>query len=435
MSRNLPKLLCAAVLFFCVQTSGICQRYLSDLDTSLFIKDTLRPFLKRFDNIHFSGYIQPQFQVAESKGSRSYDGGDFSQYSSSRFMLRRARIKLDYFIPTTDNYPKALFTFQMDATERGVFVRDMFMRLYETKGHNFSFTAGLFARPFGFEVNLGSNFRESPERGRMSQILMPTERDLGMMITYEPLMHEAKNHWLKIDAGVFNGQGLSGTTDFDSHKDFISRATIKPIKLGYFEISGGLSTLQGGWRQQSKYVYTSTVGNNGEKIFSLDSSESNIGKILPRRYYGADVQLEYKHLWGSTEIRGEYWFGKQPGTETSSVNPGTLPVLPGYIRNFNGAFIYFLQNIVNKKNQLLLKYDWYDPNTKVKKEDIGKTGTNLTAADIKYSTLGLGYLYYFSDNIKLLLYYSIVKNESTLLAGYTSDSKDNIFTFRLQFKF
>jgi hypothetical protein len=68
----------------------------------------------------------------------------------------------------------------------------MFMRLYETKGHNFSFTAGLFARPFGFEVNLGSNFRESPERGRMSQILMPTERDLGMMITYDPLKHEAK---------------------------------------------------------------------------------------------------------------------------------------------------------------------------------------------------------------------------------------------------
>lgn len=434
MSRNLPKLLCAAVLFFCVQ-KVYCQRYLSDLDTSLFIRDTLRPFLKRFDNIHFSGYIQPQFQAAQSRGVHSFDGGDFSTYSSSRFMLRRARIKLDYFIPTADNYPKALFTFQMDATERGVFVRDMFMRLYETKGHNFSFTAGLFARPFGFEVNLGSNFRESPERGRMSQTLMPTERDLGMMITYEPLKHVAKNQWFKIDAGVFNGQGLSSTTDFDSHKDFISRVTIKPVKRGDVELSGGLSLLQGGWRLQSKYVFSSAVNNNGEKIFLLDSAESNIGKILPRKYYGADVQVKYKHAWGATEIRGEYWFGKQPGTETTTVNPGIVPITPGYIRNFNGAFVYFLQNIINEKNQLLMKYDWYDPNTKVKKDDIGKAGTNLTVADIKYSTLGIGYLHYFSDNIKLLLYYSIVKNESTLLPGYSADLKDNIFTFRMQFKF
>jgi hypothetical protein len=42
-------------------------------------------------------------------------------------------------------------------------------------------TAGFFARPFGFEVNLGSSYRETPERGRMSQTLMPGERDLGVM--------------------------------------------------------------------------------------------------------------------------------------------------------------------------------------------------------------------------------------------------------------
>ena len=64
-------------------------------------------------------------------------------------------------------------------------------------------TAGMFARPFGYEVNLSSTFREAPERGRMSQILMPSERDLGAMITYEPLRRDAKNKIIKIDAGVF----------------------------------------------------------------------------------------------------------------------------------------------------------------------------------------------------------------------------------------
>ena len=433
------KLVKAFLLFFTVLNVSITvhsQRYLSDLDSSLlYLKDTVRPLLKRFENLQFSGYIQPQFQLADTEGAKSYNGGDFSAFSKSRFMLRRARIKLDYLLRTEDNYPKALFTFQVDATERGVNVRDMFMRLYETKGHNFSLTAGLFARPFGYEVNLSSAYRETPERGRMSQILMPTERDLGAMITYEPLRHNANNHFIKLDAGLFNGQGLSGTTDFDSHKDIISRVTVKPIELNKMVFSGGLSCLYGGWRQGTKYVYKNGTAVSGDKIFVVDSSLSNIGKIAPRHYYGADMQIILKHAWGQTEWRFEYWTGQQPGSSTSTTNPGTIPTVPTYRRHFNGTFFYFLQNIINNQNQLLVKYDWYDPNTKVETDDIGKSGTNLTVADIKYSTWGIGYAHYFNDHVKIILYYEFVKNEITQLPGFTSDQKDNIFTCRLQFRF
>jgi hypothetical protein len=157
------------------------------------LNDTVRPLIKRFENLHFSGYIQPQFQLADTKEPKQHLVAAISLLTQKvRFMLRRARLKLDYLLATNDNYPKALFTFQIDATERGVNVRDMFMRLYETKGHNFSLTAGLFARPFGYEVNLSSAYREAPERGRMSQTLMPTERDIGVMIAYEPLRRSAK---------------------------------------------------------------------------------------------------------------------------------------------------------------------------------------------------------------------------------------------------
>ena len=143
------------------------QRNLTDIDSSFFIKDTLRPFIKRFENLNISGYMQPQFQVAEQDGVQSFAGGNFSQFSRSRFMLRRARVKIDYLLKSSDNYPKALFTFQIDATERGVIVRDMFVKLFETKYDMLGLAAGFFARPFGFEVNLGSSYRETPERGRM----------------------------------------------------------------------------------------------------------------------------------------------------------------------------------------------------------------------------------------------------------------------------
>src|SRR6185295_4817545 len=140
------------------------QRWLTGLDSSFFIKDTVRPFIKRFENLRISGYMQPQFQVAQEDGATSFEGGNFAQFSRSRFMLRRARLKIEYLLLSPQKFPAALFVFQIDATERGVIVRDMFIRVYETKKNLFSMTAGFLARPFGYEVNLGSSYRESPER-------------------------------------------------------------------------------------------------------------------------------------------------------------------------------------------------------------------------------------------------------------------------------
>ena len=98
-------------------------------------------------------------------------------------------------------------------------------------------------------------------------------------------------------------------------------------------------------------------------------------------------------------------------------------------------YFYLLQHIFNTKNQLLIKYDWYDPNTDVKGNEIGAAGSNFTAANIKYSTLGFGYVNYLTDNVKLVLYYAKVTNEKTQLTNFTSDVKDNVFTCRLQFRF
>jgi hypothetical protein len=430
------KVFLVSAFFFCMQPQVFGQRYLTDYDSAAFMRDTLRPFLNRFQHLHISGYMQPQFQVAQQKGASSYAGGAFSEFSNSRFMLRRSRIKFDYLIPAMLPYaPKALFTFQIDATERGVAVRDMFVRLYEPRRQAFSVTAGLFARPFGYEVNLSSAYRETPERGRMSQILMPTERDLGAMLTYEPQGKKKKNAFFKWDAGFFNGPGLSGSTDFDSYKDFISRITFKPMAFSKsFTVSGGLSLLYGGWRQATNYQYE--VGTkNGVPAFVVDSSMQNLGAEAPRHYYGADVQLQKESAWGKTELRAEYWRGKQPGTATTTTNPGTMPAGPTYIRNFDGAFIYLLQNIVNKRWEVMVKYDWYDPNTKVKTTQIGNPASNLTPADIKYVTLGTGITHYISENLKVLVYYDWVQNESTAVEGYTSDVMDNVFTCRLQLRF
>ena len=437
MGLNHPiRTLILSMIFLLGTTHVFSQRFLSDYDSTLFIRDTVRPFLKRMANLNFSGYIQPQFQLAQQKGAPSFEGGNFSEFSNNRFMIKRARIKIDYLLPAKEkDFPKALFTFQFEATERDVNVRDMFVRIYEPKKSNISLTMGLFGRPFGYEVNLSSAYRETPERGRMSQILMPSERDLGAMISYESQNPNRVNPLFRFDLGVFNGQGKSGPAEFDSYKDLISRLALKPLPLSKnLLLSGGLSFLRGGWVQATKYKYEMTK-ENGNNFFAVDSSLSNIGDKAPRKYYGADLQFILKHSWVKTELRAEYWRGIQSGIATSTVNPGTVPLAPNYIRNFDGAFFYFLQNIVNEKWEVMAKYDWYDPNAKVEKVEIGKTGTNLTSADIKFSTIGLGLTRYFTGNLKILAYYDIVRNETTTLTGFTKDIKDNIFTLRIQLRF
>lgn len=423
---------------FLLGVAGISwgQRFLSDYDSTLFMRDTVPNVVRRLENLHFSGYIQPQFQVAGSKGISSFEGGNFGEFVDNRFMLRRARIKVDYLLPTKgSNFPLALFTFQFEATERDVNVRDMFVRLYETRKKNLSLTMGLFARPFGYEVNLSSSYRESPERGRASQILMPSERDLGAMGTFESGKNKKGNRLFKFDVGVFNGQGKSGPSEFDSFKDLISRFILKPFSLGKnFTVSSGLSLLRGGWVETTKYRYEMGQGAAG-KTFIVDSSISNIGRKAQRHYYGADAQLSYKHAWGKTELRGEFWTGEQPGTATNTTNPGTLPTSPVYIRKFDAGFVYLLQNIINQKWELVAKWDWLDPNKKISGLEIGKPATNMTTADIKYNTFGVGLTHYFTSNLKVLAYHALVRNEATFLPGYTGDLKDDVFTFRIQLRF
>jgi hypothetical protein len=392
---------------------------------------------KKFDHLRLSGYIQPQFQVAETKGIKSFEGGDFGAQVSNRFMLRRSRVRIDYVHFGKEAKPGVQIVFQFDVNERAITIRDVWGRVFENKLQLFSFTTGMFARPVGFEVNYSSSDRESPERGRMSQLLMKSERDLGAMLTFEPRKKDHQLRHFKMDLGFFNGQGLNASGDFDNSKDLISRIALKPYPVGKkLIISSGISYLHGGLLQNTKYRYhTSEVG--GVKKNTVDSAITNIGVVAPRKYYGADLQIKLKNKKGFTELRGEFLTGTQTGTANNSETPAAL--LTGndgfHIRRFRGGYVYFLQHLFSERHQLVVKFDWYDPNTKVAGKEIGLPGSNFSAANIKYTTAGIGYNYYLTENIKLVLYYARVWNEQTQLSGYTGDVKDNVFTCRLQFRF
>ena len=414
-------------------------------------------FLKRFQ---ITGYIQNQFQWADSSGIASASGGNFATGVDKRFSVRRGRLKVTY-----DKYFSKV-VFQTDMTERGLRVVEAYASVTEQKYYWATLTAGIFNRPFGYEIEYTSNMREAPERGRMSGLLFPNERDLGAKLTLQGPKFGIWN-WLKLDVAMVTGVGSedanSSISDFDKKKDLITHLSVnrsnrkEDIKYGF-----GVSYYNGGvvfnvdsLKKVASYILKEDSA--GIRTFHVDSVAPD--SYAPRTYYGIDGQLQKDFKWGIFTLKAEYIQGTHASQSSTTKAYQAKPTVtnPVYIRKFNGAYFELAQNLnratSEKKflntlysfipGQIVLKYDWYDPNTEVAGDEIGKnviagsTGRKATnATDLRYDTFGFGVAYFLSNNAKILAYYDTVKNETSKnLNGYTKDLKDNVFTLRLQYKF
>jgi hypothetical protein len=285
--------------------------------------------------------------------------------------------------------------------------------------------------------------------------------------------------WLKMQGGYFGGNGayvpVGGDVDFK--KDFIGQIILKKSYMQErLKLSGGLSYYNGGVAQGSDSSYTF---NGNSKMYEKHVYKGSKNTLHLREYIGGDLQISFDSKIGLTTLRAEYIEGTQPSIGSNSVSPSfstitgyssyastsSLPTTsftvgaPGapafnlYSRHFSGYYLYFVQNIAHSKHDIVVKYDVYDPNTKVSGGDLvdqvkltsssSFTKTKVSQADIKYHTIGLGYIYHLDENIKISLYYAIVTNESTsagsssgsAISHFARDIKDNVFTARVQYKF
>ncbi|MDI6779293.1 MAG: porin [Bacteroidota bacterium] len=406
------------------------------ISLNAFAQDTSDVAKKEdIEEVKISGYIQAQFQSADTAGIISYAGGNFPANVKSRFQVRRGRVKFMYDQDITQ------YVLQIDITQSGVAIKDAYAMIKEPWLRIFSLTGGVFDRPFGFEISYSSSMRESPERSRLFQTLFPGERELGVKIEATPERDVLS--YFNLKAGLFNGV-LPNANENDRNKDFIGRVGfLLPFREENLEIDGGFSLYAGKVTNTSKYFYEFD-NSSPVKKFKADSSATNLGKSYSRNYYGFDMQLYYDlPIIGGLSIKGEFITGQQPATATynSFYYPTSSDPKPSlYSRNFNGWYINYIQNI-GLYHQFILKYDVFDPNTDVKGSDIGIPGSNITTADIKYSTLGVGWVYHWDANVKFTLYYDIVKNEKVnhtatgALANFTRDLKENVLTMRMQYRF
>jgi hypothetical protein len=267
------------------------------------------------------------------------------------------------------------------------------------------------------------------------------------MLTIQP-RKESRYNFIRLNAALLAGNGVAPETD--SRKDFSGQLGItKTTRNENFRYAFGISYYNGGYFQETKKVYSMTTLADGiTKGFTVDSTESNKGQYAKREYFGADAQLSYDWFAGMTTLRGEFIFGSQPGTSKLNISPANR-IIPDvlindtYVRSFNGGYVYFVQNIMHSRHEVVIKYDFLDPNTDVKGTDAksqvsyneNTIKTGLGGADVSHTTWGFGYNVRIAANVKLMAYYELVKNEKTTITGYSNDIQDNVFTLRAQFKF
>lgn len=396
--------------------------------------------VSKLARLKVSGYLQAQWAYAETLGvSTSMAGAKFDKGTDNRFFVRRGRIKFNY------NNGLNQYVLQFDASSGGFEIKDAYLSLKEPWLKNFTATMGIFDRPFGYEISYSSSMRESPERSRVYQTLFPKEREIGAKLAFSADQGIAS--FFNLKAGIFNGV-TTLQLDNDDSKDFIGRAGFEiPLRNAGMGIDGGFSTYLGKVTNTDTNATGITKGAAYEmygKVFKRMTGQK--GKEFDRQYFGLDLQyyLDIPVIGGLT-LRGEYLWGIQPGTSSSSSfyqpSSGGTPHGAVYSRNFSGAYLYWVQ-CWGTKVQSVIKADYYDPNVNVEKHDIGVSGSGTGIADIAFRTAGIGLVYNWDANLKFMFYYDIPKNEKSFnltnkdpYKNFSRDLKDNVFTLRVQYKF
>ncbi len=381
--------------------------------------ERLEQAIKKQNHLKIGGYLQAETEFGD-EFSHLELGNIYAKHKNS-IGLRRGYFKASY----KHKLAKALMI--LNITERGVGVVESYFQLSAPWKEltSSSIKMGLFIRPFGYELPYSSSLRESPERSMIIRRLFAEDSDVGAMLTLQADKTSPLSCF-KLQTALIAGNGIGRETD--SRKDLINHLTFNKQFGKSFHLGLGISHYYGFRKLGNNIIYKMNDG--------AFKAETTTDEYKLRQYFGFEAQAKLKTSLGLTQLRGEYIFGSQPALKNSSRSPLEAPKNTAtYLRDCRGGYLMFVQDLGKLPLSAVLKYDFYDPNTKVSGNDI-QVSKHLGEADIMHSAYGLGLLWHINQALRFQAYYQINKNEtSSYLAGFEQDRADNILTFRLQYKF
>ncbi len=290
--------------------------------------------------IQLAGYTQLRYQQLDEKGK--IDGFD----------IRRARLDVKGVLS-----PYWSYRVQFDLSGSPKLI-DAYAEF--KLNDYFNLTIGQAKIPFSIENLASSNKLELIDRSQAVEALVARGKDAVGNQNGRDIGIQLGGTFLKLNErpladyrlGIYNGSGIN-TADKNENKDLAARLILHPV--------AGLD-ISGGWYDGSIYV-------------------SDTEKAVNRDRYGFDLSYDWKDL----AVRGEFIHGKDGNKDRE-----------GY---YAQAGYYFLQ----KKLQLLAKYDFYDADQSV--------DNNASTWYI------LGANYSFNPNVRLQLNYTFKEEEGTSISN------------------
>lgn len=356
--------------------------------------------LGKLNKIKISGYIQAQWESYDKDLVKTNE-------SNNTFFIRRARVKFTY-----EALDGVKFVLQPDFSTGSLSLKDAYAVVNIPKLKDFTLWAGQFNRP-DYEVEYSSSQREVLERSRVIRAIYPGEREIGVKLEYIGSTIPLKLQLMALN-GNFTG---SQAKDADSKKDLMGRV-VYSVKLpaAGIGIDFGANGYLGGNRAKTNKYIVNTMGV---------ADSINVGDYLDKNWVGGEIQI-FADILGGLAVKGEYMSGVNSTASTiaSTATMAQQKADPNKIKNFSGYYIYLIKNI-GPRNQMVARYDYYDPNTKLS----GDAAKN----DLFYKTLTLSWQHYLNDFIRISLNYEMPKNETN--ATIPKDLKDNVLGIRIQAKF
>ena len=322
------------------------QGRLTALDERVLVNEA---DLGKLNKIKVSGYIQAQW---ENYGKDLETANGYN----NTFYIRRARIKFTY-----EALDGVKFVLQPDLSAGNLALKDAYTVVNLRKLKNLTLSMGQMNRP-NYDVEYSSSSREVLERSRVTTTIYPGEREIGAKLEYigvkVPLLAQ-----LMVMNGNFTG---TQAKDVDSKKDVMARLvySVKIPGAGIGIDFGANHYFGGNLAKTNKYVRES----NG----TVDSL-SNIWRYLDKHWTGGEVRI-YADVLGGMSIKAEYVSGTNSVASTiaSTATMAQMKAAPGTYNNFTGYYITLVKNI-GPKNQFVARYDYYDPNTKLKGDAAGSS--------------------------------------------------------------
>jgi hypothetical protein len=343
------------------------------------VADLEKQATEKASKLKLSGYLQGRYEWHDD-ANFGLDPAKGTPRGSSRFLVRRARIKATYAGKNSE------FMMQVSGARDELTFTDAEASLVDTwTPLGLKLTMGQFKVPFGFEIMQSSSERELPERARMYTTLYPGERDRGLRLT-------GKRGVFNFAVALINGNGTLDAVyrsfDQTSWKDLVGRLQ---MDLSFLAVA-----ISGHWGHTLK-TRPGTPASGGAPAIPTTYERFNRVRV------GADVQgrIAIRPI-GDLVLRAEVAMAKDTAIEFSEVAGDPCSNVKSF--GWSATAVQHVHNVLG----VVARVDQFDPNG-----GLGATCKGYaTSATDRVLTVGGGVFAPLSENIRLTLAYDHVVEQA-----------------------